>query len=51
MRLIRNCQPSRFDRKAYQLRYRGEFNHITRSYDLVTQGNYANPAPEKFHRT
>ncbi|MBK7561710.1 MAG: hypothetical protein IPI68_09360 [Chitinophagaceae bacterium] len=37
-----------FDRKAYQIRYRGEFNHITRSYDLILQGNYANPALRNF---
>jgi Omp85 superfamily domain/Calcineurin-like phosphoesterase len=36
------------NRKAYQFNYRGEFNHITRSYDLLLQGNFSNPALRNF---
>lgn len=33
---------------AYQLKYRGEFNHITRNADLIVQGKFANPALRNF---
>ncbi len=36
------------DRKAIQFNYRGEFNHITRNYDLVLAANYSNPALRNF---
>ncbi|MBC7873382.1 MAG: BamA/TamA family outer membrane protein, partial [Ferruginibacter sp.] len=35
-------------RRAYQLNYRGEFNHITRNIDLILQGNFSNPALRNF---
>ncbi len=35
-------------RGAYQLYYRGEFNHITRSTDLLVQANFLNPALRNF---
>jgi len=33
---------------AYQVRYKGEFNHITRNYDLLVNANYSNPALRNF---
>ena len=36
------------NRKAYQVNYRGEFNHITRNADLILQGNFSNPALRNF---
>jgi predicted MPP superfamily phosphohydrolase len=36
------------NRKALQLNYRGEFNHITRNIDLILQGNYSTPALRNF---
>ncbi|MEO7982502.1 MAG: BamA/TamA family outer membrane protein, partial [Bacteroidota bacterium] len=36
------------NRKAYQFNYRGEFNHLTRSFDLVLKGNFSNPALRNF---
>jgi hypothetical protein len=35
-------------RGAYQLYYRGEFNHITRSTDLLVQANFLDPALRNF---
>ena len=35
-------------RKAYQVRYRGEFNHITRDVDLVLEGKFSDPALRNF---
>jgi Omp85 superfamily domain/Calcineurin-like phosphoesterase len=35
-------------RKAYQFRYRGEFNHISRKTDLVVQANFASPSLRNF---
>ncbi|MEO6611514.1 MAG: BamA/TamA family outer membrane protein [Chitinophagaceae bacterium] len=35
-------------RQAYQVRYKGEFNHITRNYDMVVQANYSNPSIRNF---
>lgn len=35
-------------RGAYQLYYRGEFNHITRSTDLLLQANFLDPALRNF---
>ncbi len=35
-------------RNAYQFRYAGELNHITRNIDLVLKGHYANPALRNF---
>jgi hypothetical protein len=37
-----------FNRKAYQFRYRGEFNHISRKTDLVVQANFSSPALKNF---
>jgi Omp85 superfamily domain/Calcineurin-like phosphoesterase len=34
--------------KALQLKYTGEFNHITRNYDLVVQANFSSPALKNF---
>jgi hypothetical protein len=31
------------DRRAFQANYRGEFNHITRDYDLLVHANFAAP--------
>jgi hypothetical protein len=36
------------NRKAYQLNYRGEFNHITRNNDLLFNVNFSNPALRNF---
>ena len=36
------------NRKAFQLNYRGEFNHITRNTDLLLKGNFSNPALRNF---
>ncbi len=36
------------NRKAFQLNYRGEFNHITRTTDLILKGNFSNPALRNF---
>jgi Calcineurin-like phosphoesterase len=36
------------DRKAFQLKYRGEFNHITRDIDLLVKANYSSPALYNF---
>lgn len=36
------------NRKALNIRYRGEFNHITRNIDLVVEGNYLEPALRNF---
>ena len=36
------------NRKAYQFRYRGEFNHISRNTDLVVQANFSSPALKNF---
>ena len=36
------------NRKAYQVNYRGEFNHITRNADIVLRGNFSNPALRNF---
>jgi predicted MPP superfamily phosphohydrolase len=35
-------------RGAYQLYYRGEFNHITRNTDLLIQANFLDPALRNF---
>jgi hypothetical protein len=35
-------------RKAWQLNYKGEFNHITRNYDLLINANFFNPALRNF---
>ncbi len=35
-------------RKAYQIRYRGELNHITRNIDMVIAGKFTNPALRNF---
>jgi hypothetical protein len=37
-----------FNKKAFQVTYRGEINHITRSYDLVINTNYSMPALRNF---
>ena len=34
--------------KAYQFRYRGEFNHITRKADVLVNGNFASPVLRNF---
>ena len=36
------------DRKALQVNYRGEFNHITRDIDLLLQGNFSTPSLRNF---
>jgi hypothetical protein len=36
------------NRKAFQFRYRGEFNHISRTTDLVVQANFSSPALTNF---
>lgn len=36
------------NRKAYQLNYRGEFNHITRNTDLLLNGSFSNPSLRNF---
>ncbi len=36
------------NRKAFQLKYKGEFNHITRKLDLVVKGNFLDPALRNF---
>ena len=35
-------------RKAWQLNYRGEFNHITRNIDLVVKANFVDPSIRNF---
>lgn len=35
-------------RGAYQLYYRGEFNHVTRNWDVLVQGNLLQPALRNF---
>ncbi len=36
------------NKKAYQVNYRGEFNHVTRDIDIILQGNLSNPALRNF---
>ncbi len=36
------------DRRALQLEYRGEFNHITRNLDLWIRGNFTSPSLNNF---
>ncbi len=36
------------NRSAYQIRYKGELNHVTRNIDLVLEGRYANPSLRNF---
>jgi hypothetical protein len=37
-----------FRRRAYHLKYKGEFNHITRQIDLVVNAQYYHPALRNF---
>jgi hypothetical protein len=34
--------------KSYQVDYLGEFNHLTRAYDLIFHANFSNPALRNF---
>ncbi|MGQ0737969.1 MAG: metallophosphoesterase [Bacteroidota bacterium] len=36
------------DRGALRLQYRGEFNHITRNFDLVLKGDFSSPTLQNF---
>ncbi len=36
------------DRGALRLQYRGEFNHITRNWDLVLKGDFSSPTQQNF---
>lgn len=36
------------DRGALRLQYRGEFNHITRNFDLLVKGNFSSPSLNNF---
>lgn len=36
------------DRGALRLQYRGEFNHVTRNFDLLVLGNFASPSLNNF---
>lgn len=37
------------DHRAFQAKYNGEFNHITRSYDLLVNVQYASPSLRNFY--
>ena len=36
------------DRGALRLQYRGEFNHITRNWDIVLKGDFSSPTQQNF---
>lgn len=36
------------DRRAWQIHYRGEFNHFSRNIDLILQANFVDPAIRNF---